>query len=97
MTKRKLLVVATLLIGSMLLVGCGSSKVTKTNYEKVETGMTLEQVESVLGEGTETTSMGVQIGDTGGSAAIYVWEEGDKKITVTFKDNKVVTKMQTGL
>jgi hypothetical protein len=86
--------VVGLLAGTML-VGCGS-KVSKSNYDKIETGMTMEEVEGILGSG-EKASAGVSVGGLEVTGAVYEWTDGDKTITVVFKDDKVVSKTQTGL
>ena len=89
-----------------VLAGCGKNKVTKENYDKVENGMTLDQVEALLGEGTKAgdgSNMGAQVGIdvTGGagssSTVEYGWESGKHTITVSFRQGKVVQKRNTGL
>ncbi len=83
-------------------VGCGS-KVDQSNYDKVSTGMTQDQVEGILGTGKEQTAMatpGVSVGNMsvpGMSAKTVMWQDGSKSITVVFKDGKVFTKAQSGL
>lgn len=47
------------------LAGCGGSKVTKANYEKIKDGMTLAEIEGILGKGTEQASS-----NTGGAVAV---------------------------
>lgn len=79
----------------VLFVGC--SKVTPENYEKIQTGMTSAQVEQILGKGTEQSGAGIAIGDLSGSAKTVTWESGEKSITVTFANDKVVMKVQKGL
>src|SRR4051794_9671535 len=89
-----------------LLIGCGNSKVTKENYEKIKNDMTLEQVQALLGEGAaqgDGSMVAAQAGVdlTGGAAPPstqdYLWENGKKSITVTFtKQKKVVGKQSSG-
>lgn len=82
----------------LVVAGCGPSKnVSKEAYDKVETGMTLAQVQGILGKGELATGAAGGIGDITGSAKVYTWTQGDKKITVTFVNDKVKTKMQSGL
>jgi hypothetical protein len=86
-----------------ILTGCGKSKVTQENFNKIDKGMTIEQVEAILGEGTNTSGdgslvaaqVGVDVGAKQSSFADYVWESGKHKITVTFKQGKVVGKQST--
>src|SRR5262245_57014965 len=97
----------TLLVAlGLILVGCGNSKVTKDNFEKIKNDMTLDQVESILGEGKpqgDGSMVAAQAGVdlTGGAppptTQDYLWENGNKSITVTFnKQNKVVRKTSSG-
>lgn len=91
-------VIAMLLLVSfamMTVVGC--SKVSKGNYDKIENDMTLDEVESILGKGTEKAGIGGAIGDITGSGKVLMWEEGEKTITVTFANDKVVGKVSKGI
>jgi len=88
-------VLVCLLAGGLalgMLSGCGS-KVTKSNYDKVTTGMTVQQVQGILGTGQEQAGGG--IGNLTGK--VMVWKSGDKKITVTFVNDKVTAKAESGL
>jgi hypothetical protein len=101
------LTVLTFLAGwCFLLTGCAKSKVTKENFEQIEIGMTLEEVEGILGPGKlvgDGSLIAAQAGvDVGGisrpsSAVEYVWESGNKSITVTFRQDKVAGKRSAGL
>jgi len=82
---------------TFVLVGCSKPGVSKSNYDKVENGMTLAEVEEILGTGKKGSSVAGAVGELSGKGAAYVWEDGDKKITVFFKDDKVVKKAQVGL
>jgi hypothetical protein len=86
-------------LAAAMLAGC-ASKITKSNYESVRTGMTLAQVEDILGKGTEQAGIGGALGTLSGSVKIVCWTEGDnspKKITITFVNDKVAAKLETGL
>jgi hypothetical protein len=99
-----------LLLACLLASGC-ANKVTKANFDKVATGMTLKEVEALLGKGVKEEGDGsgvaAQFGvDVGGGVGVqvgnkaidrYVWESGDKKITVYFRDGKATGKDQKGL
>ena len=79
---------------------------TKANYDKIQTGMALEEVEGILGSGTKegggegvAAQFGVHVptGGRGGSGETYVWEEGSKSIRVRFVQGKVAGKSESGL
>jgi ATP-dependent DNA ligase len=72
---------------SGLLVGCGS-KVTQDNFDKIQAGMTREEVKSILGEPTE--SSGVGVGAISGDA--WVWKKDGTVITIQFVGGKVLAK-----
>ena len=84
------------LLALIALVACGGG-ISKENYDKVKTGMTLEEVKDILGEPTDGGSAGAEIGGMKLSGGNYVWKDGDKTITIGFKDDKVVSKVQKGL
>jgi len=64
--------------------------ITKENFDKIETGMTLTEVEAILGTGEENVS-----GDT---MISYLWSKDPLHgITVIFKDGLSVSKFQIGL
>ena len=69
---------------------------TLEKYDRIESGMTLEKVEEILGvEGvslSETEIAGIR-------SAVYEFKESDRyhAITVTISDGKIVSKAQYGL
>jgi uncharacterized lipoprotein YajG len=95
------------LFACLLLAGCNKSKVTQENYDKITTGMTLEEVEAILGPGSQVgdgqgvaNQFGVDV--SGGnmrpsSLVQYIWESGGKSITVAFRQEKVAGKSKVGL
>ncbi len=85
------------LLGLMLVVVCGCTKITRSNYDKIENGMTLSQVEKILGSGTEKAGVGGAIGNLAGSGKVMTWGDEKKSITVTFVNDKVIAKAQQGL
>jgi hypothetical protein len=100
--------IAVVLALCFLLSGCVKSKVTKENYDKINTNMTLAEVEAILGKGEavgDGSNVAAQVGVdvTGGAAPSntvdYVWESGAKKITVTVikGGGKVLGKRSEGL
>jgi hypothetical protein len=98
MTKKGtiVLLVAAFLL-TFVVVGCSKPGVSKEGFDKVEKGMTLAQVEKILGTEKKGGEASGALGKLAGSGATYVWEDGDKKITVVFKDGKVETKAAVGL
>lgn len=96
-----------LLAVCLMLTGCGR-KLSKENFAKVQVGMSLFDVQQILGKGEQQggdgANMAAQYGvalESGGGGAkgveTYVWESGNKKITIVFKQGKVVSKTETGL
>jgi len=75
------------LLASVLVVGCGS-KVTQENYDKIQAGMTREDVKAILGEPTE--SSGASIGTISGDS--WVWKKDGTVITIQFVGGKVLAK-----
>ncbi len=96
----------------LVLSGCGGSKVTEANLDKITTGMTEKEISDILGSPTETSEVempdvgGMLGGMTGGKmpgmpatpkkAKQAAWNDGKKAIIVTFLDGKVVQKAATG-
>ena len=88
-TNRLALVCIVLLgLGMIVLAGCGS-KVTKSNFDQIKTGMTVAEVEAILGKATESTGASGAVGTLTGSAKVMTWKDGGKTITITFANDKV--------
>jgi hypothetical protein len=95
-----------LVVTCLLLPGC-KSKITKANFDKIQDGMTLEEVEGILGKGeSQTGDPSVMLGQAGvalpmqsgqSKDQVYVWESGNKKITIVFRQDKVVKRIPSGL
>jgi hypothetical protein len=90
-------VIGVALLGLVLVIMSSCGKVTQSNYDKIETGMTLVQVEGILGKGTEKAGVGGAIGNLAASGKVVTWGDEKKSITVTFANDKVVAKTQQGL
>ncbi len=89
-----------LLAGFVLSVaGCAGGKVSKSNFDKVKTGMTVAEVEKILGKGVEETKKaeGPLAAALAGKAKIITWTDGGKSIIVTFLNDKVTLKAHQGL
>jgi DNA mismatch repair protein MutH len=73
-----------ILVASALVLACGT-KISQENFDKIKTNMTLEEVKSILGEPTETSSVSV----AGLSGTQSVWKHKDATITIQFVNNMV--------
>ena len=101
---RPLLALLASILLLTLLTAC-ESKVTLDNYNQINTGMTLVEVEKILGSGTEEVSHGghniggggLMSGASSNPDRTYIWEDGPRKIILTFAEGKLVAKNQTGL
>jgi outer membrane biogenesis lipoprotein LolB len=83
-TLRVLLMVSTVVV----LAAC-SSKLTATNLEKVQDGMTTAEVKQILGEPTSLQT-GSALGIISGTTYIYHTDKSEVKIN--FVNDKVVAK-----
>ena len=83
-------------VGVLAVVFAGCSKVTTESYDKIQSGMTVDQVEEILGKGEVETGGGIAIGDQGASGKVMKWGTEEKSITVTFANDKVVMKAKKG-
>jgi hypothetical protein len=94
-----------ILLVCLLLPAC-KSKVNKANYEKVKEGMSLAEVEKILGQGSKETGDGSNVagqfgvaipeGSTSGGGDVYTWENANATIRLTFRADKLVHKQATG-
>ncbi len=78
---------AAVLLASALLAGCGS-KITQENFDKIQAGMSREDVKAILGEPTELSGVGV--GTISGDS--WVWKKDGTVITIQFVGGKVLAK-----
>jgi hypothetical protein len=81
----------------VVMSGCGGNPVTKDNYSKVKSGMTIAEVESILGKGTEQASSDASFGGIAIDFKSMVWQDENKIISITFSHGKVQAKTQMGL
>lgn len=92
-------------LAACLVLGACEEKITVENYDQITNGMTIAQVEKILGSGKDDTShQGTSIGASGIASAsrskdqVYVWEDkSGAKIIVVFQDGKVVQKSKQNL
>lgn len=87
-----------IILVSLFLAGC-SGKLNKDNYDKISNGMSISQVESILGKGESQASSNVDLGEYGGniSSEVMTWQSGTNVISITFSNGKVMAKAQNGL
>lgn len=78
------------IIMALLLSACGS-KISQENFGKIQDGMPEAEVIKILGEPTESSSMGV--GGLSGSSA--TWTHDKTTITIQFLNGKVAMKNYT--
>ena len=92
--KNKIIRILVMFIFLAVLVGCGVSntKVTRENYEKIQSGMTKEQVTEIMGKADMSSES-----DMGELGKIVLWhyQLGNKAIDVTFDNGKVIDKSWT--
>ena len=83
---------------SLFLFSC-TGKINKDNYDKISNGMSVSQVQSILGKGESQASSSVNLGEYGGniSSEVMTWQSGLKVISITFSNGKVMAKAQNGL
>jgi hypothetical protein len=74
-----------------LLAACGGG-VNDDNYNKLKSGMTVSEVEAILGKPTESGGAGIG----GMTAGAKTWKSGDKEITVVFANDKVASFAKKG-
>jgi uncharacterized alpha/beta hydrolase family protein len=96
---KKIMTILTVLLFSATILTSCSGKINKDNYEKISDGMSISQVESILGEGESNASSSVDLGEYGGniSSEVMTWQSGMKVISITFSNGKVMAKAQSGL
>jgi hypothetical protein len=83
---------------ALVLGGCEKTKVNEDTFSQIKAGMTLNQVENILGgsgeDETPPAGMSISGGGIGTQSAapekIYTWKSKTLKILVYVKDGKVV-------
>ncbi len=71
---------------ALLLAAC--SKITADNFNRIQDGMTQPEVQAILGEPTESSS--IQVATLTGTSS--TWTDKNASITVRFVGGKVVMK-----
>ncbi|MCE5276936.1 MAG: DUF3862 domain-containing protein [Planctomycetaceae bacterium] len=90
-------IAAVALAAALVLAPMACNRLTHTNYDRIRTGMTVDQVKDILGEPQEVDSGGGEILGVGASGTSMVWRSGNKTITVVFVNNQVVSKSMSNL
>lgn len=97
------LVRLAVVIPLIFLAAC-QQKVNDANFKKLAQGMTMREVEMLLGKGEKQVEEGTSIGGAGlaerskssEKLSTYLYKEDSREITVTFKDGKVVDMNKRG-
>jgi hypothetical protein len=85
----------------LAMFGC-ESKITEDNFAKLTQGMTQNEVEKILGKGTDETPEGVSINYAGAASAdkgkttVIRYKDGRKSIVVNFRDGKALDFLKDG-
>jgi hypothetical protein len=103
MTRTTSIIAICLLVCSLALIGGCEPVVTEDNYAQIKVGMTLGEVEAILGEGEKEEVGGYGVDYSGvptssgaPSKTNYVWKEEHRQIVVTIEDGKVISRSKTG-
>ncbi|HEY9073349.1 MAG TPA: outer membrane protein assembly factor BamE [Desulfobaccales bacterium] len=84
----KLMVFSVIVLFSLCLTACGSSRLTQENFDKIHPGMAQAEVTAILGEPTESSSVDVAVF----SGTASTWKKDGTTITIQFANGKVVAK-----
>ncbi len=87
MKKSKLFCLILLVWLSITMAGC--SRINKENYQKLEVGMSYQEVTELLGEPDQCNAIL--------NAKSCVWQDKDKSITVRFIGDKTVLFSSEGI
>jgi len=72
------------------LAACGS-RLTQENLNRIENGMTEEQVKAILGKPTSVESAGA----LGMTSASYTYKSGDQEVKIMFVNGQVMARFGT--
>jgi hypothetical protein len=88
--------VAVVFVAPRLLLGAGSGGgITLSQFSRVQTGMTVQEVQSVMGDAGKLT---VDQNIAGMTGQVYQWQNpGGSNVIVQFQNGKVIQKAQAGL
>jgi hypothetical protein len=99
----RVLIVLIAVFSLLPLIGC-EDKITSESFDQIKVGMQLHEVETILGGkgdpvargGTDISSGGIASGNAA-TQQLYEWRKGNKLISVTCVDGKVVDKGKNGV
>jgi hypothetical protein len=105
MTRKMTILTCLLAVSVVTVTGC-SKKVNEENYNKIKPGMTLDEVEEILGSGDVMKSASIDVdgegsgGSSGNGASAGAkwiqWKDGEKVIRVGFINDRVATFQKSG-
>jgi hypothetical protein len=83
-----------------LASGSLTNKVTEENYKKIKLGMSEAEVKAILGEPTAVedldkaaSKLGINVRMPTSGLRVLMWRNGNNQITLSFRNDKVVTMM----
>ena len=85
MKSLKFVLTAALIATALFLAACGS-KLTEDNLQKIHSGMTTDEVKTILGTPTDVQSSGA-LGITG---TTYTYHTDKSDVKITFLNDKVI-------
>jgi len=87
--------VGLLAMTTVVTAGCGDDVVTMENFDRIEIGMTLAEVESIFGQpGVDKTVRDERSNAPDGTA--MEWKAGKKSIVVVLFNDEVIQKQRMG-
>ncbi|HBJ35235.1 MAG TPA: hypothetical protein DDZ51_10870 [Planctomycetaceae bacterium] len=96
MKNNKFVALVLVLIFVAAIIGCGN-RLSINAYDRIKNGMSVSEVESILGQGTEQASSDTGYGGISMSGKVLVWQDGHRIISITFLNDQVMAKAQVGL
>lgn len=95
--------VAIVACAGAVMTGCEEDRVNAESFDAITIGMTIGQVEGIMGKAGEKQEVtGTSISGAGLAGAarstqeIYVWKSGLNEISVTVVADKIVSKSKAG-
>ncbi|MCB9852906.1 MAG: hypothetical protein H6819_07410 [Phycisphaerales bacterium] len=89
-------ILAGLALAMSLVIGCSNPNVTLANFERIQSGMSRNDVLGFMGEPDDEDSGGGGFAGFAATGTKAVWKSGGKKIIVTFVDDEVLLKLRKG-
>ena len=71
-------------VSALLLSAC--SKLTETNLQKIQPGMTTDEVKAILGEPTDSQTKTILLMST----TTFTYHTGSSNVAITFLNDKVI-------